>query len=94
MINNMQYKLINQKTKEKHLCDKVTIGEFDYYISSSDISIKEGEACYSYYTSELTMFGLPHRIRCKKVIATNKFKNNIPKVINVEKQRTIVIYYE
>ena len=29
----MKYKLINQKTKEEHLCDKVTIDGFDYYAS-------------------------------------------------------------
>lgn len=27
------YKLINIKTKEEHLCDKVTIKGFDYYVS-------------------------------------------------------------
>jgi hypothetical protein len=27
-----KYKLINTKTKEEHLCDKVTIDGFDYYI--------------------------------------------------------------
>lgn len=29
----MKYKLINIETKEEHLCDKVTIDGFDYYVS-------------------------------------------------------------
>jgi hypothetical protein len=29
----MKYKLINTKTKEEHLCDKVTIDGFSYYVS-------------------------------------------------------------
>ena len=30
----MKYKLINIKTKEETLCDKVTIDGFDYYLNS------------------------------------------------------------
>lgn len=33
----MKYKLINTITKEEHLCDKVTIDEFDYYVSDKVI---------------------------------------------------------
>ena len=29
----MKYRLINKQTKEEHLCDKVTIDGFDYYVS-------------------------------------------------------------
>lgn len=35
----MKYKLINTKTKEEHLCDKVTIGGFEYYISNLKLDI-------------------------------------------------------
>ena len=35
----IKYKLINIKTKEEHLCDKITIDGFDYYVS--DEKIKE-----------------------------------------------------
>ena len=31
----MKYKLINTKTKEETLCDKVTIDGFDYYVSDA-----------------------------------------------------------
>jgi hypothetical protein len=30
-----KYKLINSQTGEEHLCDKVTIDEFDYYVSDN-----------------------------------------------------------
>lgn len=33
----MQYKLINLKTKEETICDKVVINGFDYYISNNHI---------------------------------------------------------
>ena len=29
----MKYKLISKTTGEEHLCDKVTIDGFDYYVS-------------------------------------------------------------
>lgn len=32
----MKYKLINKQTGETHLCDKVEIGEFDYYYDRYD----------------------------------------------------------
>jgi hypothetical protein len=34
----MKYKLINNKTKEEHLCEKVTIDGFDYYVSNEKIN--------------------------------------------------------
>lgn len=33
----MKYNLINNKTKEEHLCDKVTVDGFDYYTSNDFI---------------------------------------------------------
>lgn len=80
-----RYKLINITTKEETICDKVTIEGFDYYVSD-ETPKKEGQKCYSYYINELVMFGLPHTIGCKKVIATNNPNIDIPKVIDeVEK---------
>jgi len=34
----MKYKLINLKTKKEHLCDKVTIDGFDYYVNGEEIN--------------------------------------------------------
>ena len=38
-----KYKLINTTTKEEHLCDKVTIDGFDYYVSDEKYAV--GENC-------------------------------------------------
>lgn len=94
----MTYKLINNQTKENHLCDKVTIDGFDYYITNNEISEND------YYV-------VPHNIDGKilsqnfilgradknfmvnyyintmkdwwrKVIATNNPNIDIPKVIS------------
>lgn len=32
----MKYKLININTKQETLCDRVTIGGFDYYVSDNE----------------------------------------------------------
>ena len=36
-----EYKLINTKTNEEHLCEKVTIDGFDYYVSDDEAEIGE-----------------------------------------------------
>ena len=41
-----KYKLINIETKEEHLCDKVTIDGFDYYVSEKEMEIENGEDCF------------------------------------------------
>lgn len=57
-----KFKLINSKTKEEHLCDKVTIDGFDYYIPNKLLSelnqnLKVGDVIYS------TLYGLGKIIR-------------------------------
>ena len=37
----MKYKLINSKTNEEHLCDKISIDGFDYYVSDDESQIGE-----------------------------------------------------
>ena len=41
-IFTMKYKLINKQTNEEHLCDKVTIDGFDYYVSDTAIGYRYG----------------------------------------------------
>ena len=94
-----KYKLINTTTKEEHLCDKVTIDGFDYYVTNDEISEND------YYV-------VPHNIEGKilsqnfvlgmadknfmvnyyintmkdwrrKVIATNNQNIDITKVVDV-----------
>ena len=84
------YKLINTKTKEEHLCDKVTIDGFDYYVSSDKIKELEPDDRYA------TIVENPRRIVfytkhiqdtfSKVVICSNNPNIDVPKVVNkVEK---------
>lgn len=79
----MKYKLINFSTKEEHLCDKVTIDGFDYYVS--DEIPKEN----NFATDGLGIFRFHSENPCqaiicnpKKVIATNNPNIDIPKVVD------------
>ena len=38
----MKHKLINKQTKEEHICQKVTIDGFDYYVSDTAIGYRYG----------------------------------------------------
>ena len=87
-----KYKLINTTTKEEHLCDKVIIDGFNYYVSD-EVETRSGKIAYinnNVYKGELrvvtTVFGNSNLEDCKKVIATNNPTIDIPKVVNkVEK---------
>lgn len=80
----MKYKLINLKTKEEHLCDKVTIDGFDYYVSDEKINSSNYEDFnfwfYNPYIKELQISCNPNS--CHKVIATNNPNIDIPRVVN------------
>lgn len=77
----MKYKLINIKTKEEHLCDKVTIEGFDYYVT-------DGKIHYGYVWNTIleqveTMFKeKPFHDDLKGIIATNNSNIDIPKVVD------------
>ena len=69
----MKYKLINNQTKEEHLCDKVTIDGFDYYVNN-------------YISDEVN--GNLEKIPFEKLIliavATNNPNIDIPKVVDAK----------
>lgn len=75
----MKYKLINLKTNEEHLCEKITIGVFDYYVN--DETIKQGDKWFD-GTNIRNDYSL-HVIDGfdRKVIATNNPNINIPQVV-------------
>ncbi len=87
----MKYELINTKNKEEHLCDKVTIDGFDYYVSDENPSFEdENKYCFSKErglekVSKASVDFL-HKSFCvkksKKVIATNNPNIDIPKVVD------------
>lgn len=85
----MKYKLINKTTQEEHLCDKVEIGGFDYYVSEKP---KVGDFVIEY--QKYDTIGELHFIKNeyvlatdiqKKVIATNNPNIDLPKVENINK---------
>lgn len=85
----MKYKLINQTTNEEHLCNKVTIDGFDYYVSDNP---KTDDYCLNLKTNEFFKVpdntyveGLNKNTDDKKVIATNSPNIDIPKVKTAHK---------
>ena len=72
----MKYKLINTTTSEEHLCNKVTIDGFDYYVSDEETkwAIDENNKLVNlwFYPEKLKGF----------VLATNNPNIDIPKVVN------------
>lgn len=87
----MEYLLINQQTKEEHLCDKVTIDGFDYYVngevppSIGDKSVLEVEGFDPIVLTHFEECELSYE--GKKVIATNNPSLDIPQVVD-EVERT------
>lgn len=87
----MKYKLINNKTKEETLCDKVTIDGFDYYVSDENPSFEdENKYCFSKErglekVSKASVDFL-HKSFCvkksKKVIACNNPNIDIAQVVD------------
>ena len=83
----MKYKLINKTTKEEHICEKVVIDGWDYYVS--DERPKAGDCVIEYQKADAV--GELHFINGEyvlsvdiqeKVIATNNPSIDIPKVVD------------
>lgn len=80
----MKYKLVDIKTQEQHLCDKVTIDGFEYYVGDTDIRINDyyltfdnGVVIGNVRKCEDSSYNF---IYCKKVIACNNPNIDIPNV--------------
>lgn len=98
----MKYKLIQAKTGEEHLCDKVTIDGFDYYMSDEKINeetlfVDDNKLFECRNIFEIGIEddnGLIHKFEnCKKIIATNNPNIDIPKVVD-EVEKLAFDYYE
>ena len=89
----MKYKLISKTTDEEHLCDKVTIDGFDYYVSDQIIKdvrpykgkwqVEEGTILNKFptYLTDLSS--------CRLVIATNNSNIDISQIIE-EPNETLI----
>ena len=98
-----KYKLINTKTKEEHLCDKVTIDGFDYYVSDETPKDKD-KVLHKNGTIGVLTTALAIAIvegtnegsyvdECKKVIACNNPNIDIPKITS-KIDLTKLCYYD
>lgn len=94
----MKYKLINKQTGETHLCEKVIIDGFDYYVSDENINVGD---YYLTFTNKTVMgnvrkcedssYNFTH---CKKVIATNNPNIDVPKVVDEVEELSNSWYYK
>ena len=87
------YKLKNIKTKEEHLCDKVIIDGFDYYVSDEiikDVRPYNGEWQIEkgYILNKLPTY-LTDLSECRLVIATNNLNIDIPQILE-EPNETLI----
>ena len=86
----MTYKLINKITNEEHICSKVVIDGYDYYVSDETvieglfISMGNNGNSLLYHTNEI----LPASCS-KKVIATNNPNIDIPQILE-EPNETLI----
>lgn len=85
----MKYKLINQSTTENHLCDKITLDGFDYFVSNK-LGVERNDFYYDYHGNihQWTIeFQKDNKLSNSiadthpKVIATNNPNIDIPQVI-------------
>lgn len=79
-----KFKLINIDTKEEHLCDKITIDGFDYYVNESHQQ-KGDPIIHKTYIDKLQYapdeYGSTQE-HWWKVIATNNPNIDIPKIVD------------
>ena len=82
----MKYKLINNKTKEETLCDKITIDGFDYYMGDK-IKLSENNNVWVATKSRVfkfkTFMAVTSNNMPRLIIATNNPNiNEVPKIID------------
>jgi len=82
----MNYKLINKQTNEEHICSKIVIDGFDYYVNDKKNQVILGE---TYYENDncipiysFTPETLPIEYYLQKIIATNNPSIDLPKVVD------------
>lgn len=83
----MKYRLINIETKEEHLCEKVTKGDFDYHVSYEEIT----NYCWVWSDSSVLPLFIDGEVlnvemldlnQWRKVIATTNPNFDIPKIVD------------
>ena len=69
------YKLINTTNKEEHLCHKVTIDGFDYYVSDEKLNIDD------YYISWETNYATEPKERFVLYVRTTGLNGHNPRLV-------------
>lgn len=92
-----KYKLINTKTKEEHLCNKITIDGFDYYVSGEIIKdVRQYKGKWQiekgYILNKFPTY-LTDLSDCRLITATNNPNIDIPKVVDEVDQYTMAKEY-
>ena len=76
----MNYKLINKLTGEEHICQKMVVDGWDYYVSDEKpIPCNPANVCMAHITKLCDKCG---KYQGRKVIATNNPNIDIPKVVD------------
>lgn len=80
------YKLINKQTGEEHLCEKVVVDGWDYYVSDEEIKdVRPHKGKWQvekgYILNQFPTY-LTDLSECKLVIATNNPNIDIPQVVD------------
>jgi hypothetical protein len=82
----MKYKLINKQTNEEHVCSKVTIDGFDYYVSDNHINkLKPDDAYHTIVENPRRVVRYTKHIQDTTsgvIICTNNPNINILKVVD------------
>ena len=91
------YKLVNIKTGQEIICDKIQIENFEYYVSDEKPKLKDvviTAVGNIHYINEDSKDFIEHVSKLgKKVIATNNQNIDIPKVVN-EIEKLAFDYHE
>lgn len=91
-----KYKLINKTTNEEHICEKVVVDGWDYYVSDETV----GNYCWyiNTYTNKLYHSStLKPNENSKKVITTNNPNIDIPELVDevdVLRETMVNLYLE
>lgn len=76
----MKYRLINLETKEEHLCEKVILDGFDYYVSDEKPSpCNPTNVCMAHITKPCDKCG---KYQGRILIATNNSNLDISKIVD------------
>jgi hypothetical protein len=85
MKKKAMYKLINKTTGEEHLCDKVVVDGFDYYVNDGGV----GDEYYYHINLKQILHSNNRHIdylASKKIIATNNPDVALPGVVDEVKE--------